>query len=75
VYRNGNEINNEVIWSIQYTRDPLTNGGGNNAHVFFLMEYDTQPGMPTRYGELVDRSTFLDQTDYTLSVIFAERCK
>lgn len=39
------EINDEVIWSVQYTNDPLTNGGGNNAHVFFLMEYDVQPGM------------------------------
>ncbi|MBL0744509.1 RagB/SusD family nutrient uptake outer membrane protein [Chryseolinea lacunae] len=39
------EINEEVIWSVQYTSDPLTNGGGNNAHVFFLMEYDVQPGM------------------------------
>jgi starch-binding outer membrane protein, SusD/RagB family len=41
----GGEINDEVIWSVQYTSDPLTNGGGNNAHVFFLMEYDVQPGM------------------------------
>lgn len=39
------EINDEVVWSVQYTSDPLTNGGGNNAHVFFLMEYDVQPGM------------------------------
>jgi hypothetical protein len=39
------EINDEVIFSVQYTNDPLTNGGGNNAHVFFLMEYDVQPGM------------------------------
>ncbi|MCM0041346.1 MAG: RagB/SusD family nutrient uptake outer membrane protein [Algoriphagus sp.] len=45
VHAFGNEINDEVIWSVQYTRSPLTNGGGNNAHVFFLMEYDTQPGM------------------------------
>jgi len=72
VYRNGNEINNEVIWSIQYTRDPLTNGGGNNAHVFFLMEYDTQPGMQrdTENGRPFKR---FRPTDYTLSVIFAER--
>lgn len=39
------EINDEVIWSVQYTSDPLTNSTGNNAHVFFLMEYDIQPGM------------------------------
>ena len=45
VHAFGNEINDEVIWSVQYTRVQLTNGGGNNSHVFYLMEYDTQPGM------------------------------
>lgn len=45
VHRQGNEINDEVIWSVQYTRDPLTNGGGNNAHLFYLMEYDVLAGM------------------------------
>jgi hypothetical protein len=39
------EINDEVVWSVQYTSDPITNSTGNNAHVFFLMEYDVQPGM------------------------------
>jgi hypothetical protein len=46
------EINDEVIWSVQYTTDPLTNfqagngtNSGNNAHVFFIMEYDVLPGM------------------------------
>lgn len=72
VYRFGNEINDEVIWSVQYTRSPLTNGGGNNAHVFFLMEYDTQPGMQrdTENGRPFKRYR---PTDYTLNVIFGER--
>lgn len=39
------EINDEVVWSVQYTRDPILNSTGNNAHLFFLMEYDVQPGM------------------------------
>lgn len=46
------EVNNEVIWSVQYTNNPLTNfqpgnplNTGNNAHHFFLMEYDQLPGM------------------------------
>jgi len=61
-----------VIWSIQYTRDPLTNGGGNNSHVFFLMEYDTQPGMQrdTENGRPFKR---FRPTDYTLNVIFRDR--
>ncbi|RAI94132.1 RagB/SusD family nutrient uptake outer membrane protein [Algoriphagus yeomjeoni] len=72
VHAFGNEINSEVIWSTQYTRDPLTNGGGNNAHVFFLMEYDVQPGMirDIENGRPFKR---YKSTDYTLNTIFADR--
>ncbi len=68
----GNEDNDEVIFSVQYTRSPLTNGGGNNSHVFFLMEYDVQPGMrrDTQNGRPFKR---FKPTDYTLNVIFADR--
>jgi hypothetical protein len=70
VHRVGNETNMEVIWSVQYTRDPLTNGGGNNAHVFFLMEYDVQPGMlrDTENGRPFKRYR---PTPYTYNVVFA----
>lgn len=70
VHRNGNEINDEVIWSVQYTRDPLTNGGGNNSHVFFLMEYDVLPGMQrdTENGRPFKRYR---PTTYTYEVVFA----
>jgi hypothetical protein len=72
VHRQGNEMNNEVIWSIQYTRDPLTNGGGNNAHVFFGMEYDVLPGMQrdTENGRPFKRYM---PTKYTLDVLFKDR--
>jgi hypothetical protein len=72
VHRQGNEANSEVIWSVQYTRDPLTNAGGNNAHVFFLMEYDTQPGMQrdTENGRPFRRYM---PTNYTLNTVFADR--
>ncbi|MBN3582337.1 RagB/SusD family nutrient uptake outer membrane protein [Algoriphagus aestuarii] len=72
VHAFGNEINDEVIFATQYTRDPLTNGGGNNSHVFFLMEYDVQPGMirDTENGRPFKR---YKPTDYTLNVIFADR--
>lgn len=68
----GNEINDEVIFAVQYTRDPLTNGGGNNGHVFFLMEYDIQPGMrrDTQNGRPFKR---FRPTNYTLNVVFADR--
>ncbi|EKB50315.1 RagB/SusD family nutrient uptake outer membrane protein [Cecembia lonarensis] len=72
VHRFNNEVNDEVIFAVQYTRDPLTNGGGNNGHVFFLMEYDIQPGMrrDTQNGRPFKRYR---PTDYTLNVIFADR--
>ncbi|GAC1453151.1 MAG: RagB/SusD family nutrient uptake outer membrane protein [Gemmatimonadaceae bacterium] len=40
-----NKRNAEVVWSVQFTTDPLANGPGNSGHLYFLMEYDIQPGM------------------------------
>lgn len=72
VHQFGNERNDEVIWAIQYTRDPLTNGGGNNSHVFFLMEYDVQAGMrrDTQNGRPFKRYRM---TPYAINTIFADR--
>ncbi len=83
VHRINNEVNDEVIFAVQYTRDPLTNqqafsnqnpvfNSGNNGHVFFLMEYDIQPGMrrDTQNGRPFKR---FRPTDYTLNEIFADR--
>lgn len=78
VHQFGNEINNEVIWSIQYTRDPLTNqqanttNNGNNSHLYFLMEYDVQPGMrrDTQNGRPFKRYRM---TPYAINTVFADR--
>jgi len=72
VHQFGNERNDEVIFAIQYTRNPLTNGGGNNAHVFYLMEYDVQAGMrrDTQNGRPFKRYRM---TDYALNTVFADR--
>jgi starch-binding outer membrane protein, SusD/RagB family len=40
-----NQRNPEVIWTVQYTADPVTTGPGNTGHLYFLMEYDVLPGM------------------------------
>src|SRR2546430_15634519 len=45
VFDFNNEKNAEVIWSVQFTNDPLTTANGNQWHLFFLMEYDVLPGM------------------------------
>lgn len=83
VHAFGNEINDEVIWAVQYTRNPLTNqqantaanpslNSGNNSHVFFLMEYDTQAGMrrDTENGRPFRRYM---PTTYALETVFGER--
>ncbi len=72
VHQFGNERNDEVIWAIQYTRDPLTNGGGNNSHVFYLMEYDVQAGMrrDTQNGRPFKRYRM---TKYAINTVFADR--
>ncbi|GGF31152.1 RagB/SusD family nutrient uptake outer membrane protein [Echinicola rosea] len=72
VYAFGNEINDEVIFSIQYTRDPLTNGGGNNTHLYFLMEYDVQPGMQRDVANGRPWKRYRP-TDYTLNEVFVNR--
>lgn len=70
VHQEGNEMNEEVIFATQYTRDPLTNGTGNNAHVFFLMEYDVQPGMRR---DVINGRPFkrYKPTNYCLETVFA----
>ncbi|GAC1382524.1 MAG: RagB/SusD family nutrient uptake outer membrane protein [Ginsengibacter sp.] len=66
------QVNEEVIWAIQYTSDPLTNSTGNSAHLYFLMEYDVQPGMlrDVTYGRPFKR---FKPTNYTLNIAFKDR--
>ena len=60
LWNQDNQLNSEVIWAIQYSTDLILNGGtgnlpgysnptienaGNRGHLYFGMEYDTQPGM------------------------------
>lgn len=41
-----NQLNSEVIWSVQFSTDLILNSGvGNRGHLYFGMEYDVQPGM------------------------------
>jgi hypothetical protein len=72
VHKEGNEKNEEVIFSVQYTGNPLTNGGGNNSHVFFLMEYDNMPGMQR---DIANGRPFkrYKPTLYTLNQVFVNR--
>lgn len=68
----GGEINSEVIFATQYTSDPLTNGPGNQTHLYFGMEYDTQAGMQrdTQNGRPFKRYR---PTTYLLETVFAQK--
>jgi starch-binding outer membrane protein, SusD/RagB family len=45
LWRIDNEVNSEVVWSIQFTADPLTTGSGNKLHLYWGYPYDIEPGM------------------------------
>ena len=66
------EINDEVIFAVQYTSDPLTDGLGNNLHLLFGMQYDVQAGM---VRDIVNGRPFkrLRPTKYCLETVFADR--
>lgn len=40
-----NDANSEIVWSVQYTNDPLTNGPGNSTHLYFNFDYTKNPAM------------------------------
>lgn len=76
VFDQANQVNDEVIFSVQYTSDPLTNGfvdnQGNKLHLYFGMQYDVQPGMQR---DVANGRPFkrLKPTPYLLNTVFAER--
>lgn len=40
-----NQQNAEIIWSVQYSTDPLVNGDGNQSWNYFVWDYTRYPGM------------------------------
>ncbi len=74
------EVNDEVVFAVQYTSDPLTNinsantlnGNGNNLHLFFGMQYDVQAGM---VRDIANGRPFkrLRPTTYLLETVFKDR--
>lgn len=66
------EISDEVIFSVQYTSDPLTDDQGNSLHLYFGMQYDVQPGM---VRDVLNGRPFkrLRPTTYLTDVLFQDR--
>lgn len=68
-----NDLNSESVFSVQFSYDLLTAGGyGNRWHLYYLMEYDTQPGL-SRVVEVGRPWKRLRPTDYTYNIAFADR--
>jgi starch-binding outer membrane protein, SusD/RagB family len=81
VFDENNQINNEIVFAVQYTADPTTNAdiinnngnvGGNNLHLFFPCQYDTQTGM-TR--DVANGRPFkrLRPTKYCIETVFGDK--
>lgn len=69
VFAYGNDRNAEVVWSVQYDTNQLINGGGNNFHLYFLMEYDVLPGMNRNVRDGRPWKRFRP-TEFTLETLF-----
>lgn len=72
VFDQGNQVHDEVVFAVQYTSDPLTNGGGNSLHLYFGMQYDVQAGM---VRDVLNGRPFkrLRPTKYCLETVFKDR--
>lgn len=59
-----NQQNPEVVFAVRYSTDPLSNGSGNQWHLYWLSSYDENPGLSRtiEYGRPYNRfrpTTFL----------------
>lgn len=45
IFHHDNEVNKEIIFSVQYRDDLVNSGSGNQTHLFFTNSYSDIPGM------------------------------
>ncbi|MCD7935409.1 MAG: RagB/SusD family nutrient uptake outer membrane protein [Tannerellaceae bacterium] len=45
VYDQDNDMNNEIIWSLQFSEDESLRGDGNKTHLYFVPKYESFPGV------------------------------
>lgn len=68
-----NDQNDEVIWSVQYSSNQLSNDEGNRMHFFFNAQY-YRPLIGVDNSHQYSRGwTRYMPTDYTLDQVFADR--
>ena len=71
-----NQRNNEVIWSVQYSTDPLVNGEGNSSFLYFNWDYTRNPAMVRdiangrAYQRFMPTNYYLNMWDPTVDARF-----
>ncbi len=82
VYDQDQQRNSEIIWAVQNSTNVLLNSGGdgvlpgegNRGHLYFLMQYDIQPGMTRNIANGRPFKRFRP-TNYLLNLWAADRDK
>jgi hypothetical protein len=71
-----NERNAEVVWSVQYSQDPLNNGSGNSSFLYFTWDYTRNPAMirdienGRPFQRIMPSNYFLDMWDPSVDARF-----
>lgn len=62
-----NQVNSEVIWAVQFTNNPVTNGNGNRTHQLFVYAYQNNPTLDRNVRDGVSHNRLMT-TNYLLNL-------
>lgn len=61
------QVNSEVIWAVQFTSNPVTNGDGNRTHQLFVYNYQTNPTLERNIRDGVSHNRLM-MTNYLIEL-------
>jgi starch-binding outer membrane protein, SusD/RagB family len=61
------QVNSEVIWAVQFTTNPVTNGNGNRTHQLFVFAYQNNPTLDRNIRDGVSHNRLMT-TNYLLNL-------
>lgn len=72
IFHHDNQVNKEIIYSVQYENDVVNSGAGNQSHLFFQNSYSDIPGMQRvlQWGRPFSR---FGPTDYLMRLFDDEK--
>ncbi|CAN5913470.1 RagB/SusD family nutrient uptake outer membrane protein [soil metagenome] len=62
-----NQENSEVVWAVQYTTNPVTDGAGNRTHQLFVFAYQNNPTLERNVRDGVSHNRLMT-TNYLLNL-------